>query len=127
MHADHTQATGALDQAASVFVGVRPQLFGIAYRMLGAATEAEDIVHEAWLRRQATDRAAVNEPLALPQARLAARSDMRRALASSGLKAGIATRAMASASTTRSRGIMSAAGSVRIVELGVFIGVARVW
>ena len=34
----------------------RPRLFGIAYRMLGSATEAEDVVQDAWLRwRSVTD------------------------------------------------------------------------
>lgn len=46
------------------FQAVRPRLFGIAYRMLGSATEAEDVVQDAWLRWQATDRAAVREPAA---------------------------------------------------------------
>lgn len=40
--------TGALDD----FQTHRPRMFGIAYRMLGSATEAEDIVQEAWLRWQ---------------------------------------------------------------------------
>jgi len=40
---------------------VRPRLFGIAYRMLGSAAEAEDIVQEAWLRWDATDRSVVRD------------------------------------------------------------------
>jgi RNA polymerase sigma factor (sigma-70 family) len=36
-------------------------MFAIAYRMLGSATEAEDVLQEAWLRWQGTDRAAVHE------------------------------------------------------------------
>jgi RNA polymerase sigma-70 factor, ECF subfamily len=50
---------GTLDEAVSVFLSVRPRLFGIAYRMLGTVAEAEDIVQDAWLRWQVTDRAAV--------------------------------------------------------------------
>ncbi|MCA2219710.1 sigma-70 family RNA polymerase sigma factor [Nonomuraea aurantiaca] len=50
-----------LEQAAAVFAGVRPRLFGIAYRMLGA-TEAEDLVQDVWLRWQAYDRATVDSP-----------------------------------------------------------------
>jgi RNA polymerase sigma-70 factor (ECF subfamily) len=46
------------------FQAVRPRLFGIAYRMLGTRHEAEEIVQEAWLRWQGTDRAAVREPAA---------------------------------------------------------------
>ena len=38
------------DDGLSAFVGVRPRLFGIAYRMLGSAAEAEDIVQDVWLR-----------------------------------------------------------------------------
>ncbi|PRY35746.1 RNA polymerase sigma-70 factor [Umezawaea tangerina] len=48
--------------AAAVFNGVRPRLFGIAYRMLGSVAEAEDVVQDAWLRWQACDRAAVLNP-----------------------------------------------------------------
>jgi RNA polymerase sigma-70 factor (ECF subfamily) len=33
-----------------VFLGLRSSLFGVAYRMLGSATEAEDILQEAYLR-----------------------------------------------------------------------------
>ncbi|MEU9780603.1 RNA polymerase sigma-70 factor [Streptomyces phaeochromogenes] len=62
--ATHSEPPGksALDEAATVFVGVRRQLFGIAYRMLGSAVEAEDVVQEAWLRWQSTDRTVVLDP-----------------------------------------------------------------
>ncbi|MEU6207316.1 RNA polymerase sigma-70 factor [Micromonospora musae] len=53
-----------LEEAARVFTGVRPRLFGIAYRMLSSASEAEDLVQEVWLRWQATDRSAVLNPAA---------------------------------------------------------------
>ncbi len=53
-----------LDEAAVVFAEVRPRLFGIAYRMLGTATDAEDLVQEVWLRWQTADRAAVVNPAA---------------------------------------------------------------
>jgi RNA polymerase sigma-70 factor (ECF subfamily) len=53
---------GDLDEAAAVFTGVRPRLFGIAYRMLGSASEAEDLVQDVWLRWQTTDRSVVNHP-----------------------------------------------------------------
>ena len=44
--------TGALDD----FQTHRGRLFGIAYRMLGSATEAEDVLQDAWLRwQQVTD------------------------------------------------------------------------
>jgi DNA-directed RNA polymerase specialized sigma24 family protein len=53
--------TNAHDDGLSVFVSVRPRLFGIAYRMLGSAAEAEDIVQDVWLRWQATDRTVVRD------------------------------------------------------------------
>jgi RNA polymerase sigma-70 factor (TIGR02957 family) len=56
--------TGEHDDGLSAFVGVRPRLFGIAYRMLGSAAEAEDIVQDVWLRWQATDRSVVETPSA---------------------------------------------------------------
>jgi RNA polymerase sigma-70 factor (ECF subfamily) len=53
-----------LDEAATAFQTIRPRLFGIAYRMLGSATEADDVVQEAWLRWQGTDRASILDPTA---------------------------------------------------------------
>ena len=53
-----------LDDAAAVFAAARSRLFGIAYRMLGSWTDAEDIVQEAWLRWQDTDRSVVGNPAA---------------------------------------------------------------
>jgi RNA polymerase sigma-70 factor (ECF subfamily) len=38
------------------FLQERPHLFAIAYRMLGSAAEAEDIVQEAWLRWREAER-----------------------------------------------------------------------
>ncbi|WP_189247949.1 RNA polymerase sigma-70 factor [Streptosporangium pseudovulgare] len=55
---------GDLDHAVAVFAEVRPRLFGIAYRMLGSATEAEDLVQDVWLRWQNYDRATVENPAA---------------------------------------------------------------
>lgn len=51
-----------LDAAASDFTRVRPKLFGIAYRVLGSVSDAEDVVQETWLRWQEYDRAGVREP-----------------------------------------------------------------
>ncbi|MEV0234858.1 RNA polymerase sigma-70 factor [Nonomuraea sp. NPDC050786] len=53
-----------LEQAAAVFADVRPRLFGIAYRVLGSATEAEDVVQDVWLRWQSYDRDTVDSPAA---------------------------------------------------------------
>lgn len=52
---------GPFDDPLPAFVRVRPRLFGIAYRMLGSAAEAEDIVQDVWLRWQSCDRAAVQD------------------------------------------------------------------
>ncbi|MCL8010061.1 RNA polymerase sigma-70 factor [Streptomyces sp. AS02] len=54
----------SLDGATRQFMAARRQLFGIAYRVLGSAAEAEDVVQEAWLRWQRTDRAEIQEPTA---------------------------------------------------------------
>ncbi|MFB4299839.1 sigma-70 family RNA polymerase sigma factor [Actinomadura sp. NTSP31] len=65
---------GTLEHAVSVFTRTRPRLFGIAYRMLGSATEAEDVLQDTWLRWQGADRPAIANPaafLALITTRLA--------------------------------------------------------
>ncbi len=64
MQPEHADGADALDQATSAFLSVRSRLFGIAYRMLGTAAEAEDIVQEAWLRWQSTDRSVVRDATA---------------------------------------------------------------
>jgi RNA polymerase sigma factor (sigma-70 family) len=46
------------------FMSVRPRLFGIAYRMLGSATEAEDVLQDVWIRWQRVDAASVESPAA---------------------------------------------------------------
>ena len=51
-----------LESAVGAFNEARGRLFGIAYRMLGSVAEAEDIVQEAWLRWQQTDRSVVHNP-----------------------------------------------------------------
>ena len=50
------------DDNLSIFASVRPRLFGIAYRMLGSAAEAEDIVQDIWLRWQSMNRSTVQNP-----------------------------------------------------------------
>ncbi|MFB9735767.1 RNA polymerase sigma-70 factor [Streptomyces sp. NPDC057386] len=39
----------------------RPRLFGLAYRMLGSAHEAEDVVQDAYLRYSGADRAEIGQ------------------------------------------------------------------
>lgn len=51
-------------KAAEAFEQLRPRLFGIAYRILGSASEAEDVVQDVWMRWQDADRSAVLEPAA---------------------------------------------------------------
>jgi RNA polymerase sigma factor (sigma-70 family) len=52
------------DDGLAAFLSARPRLFGIAYRMLGSAAEAEDIVQDVWVRWQTADRSPVRNPLA---------------------------------------------------------------
>ncbi|PPG29016.1 RNA polymerase subunit sigma-24 [Pseudoclavibacter sp. RFBB5] len=61
--ADDT-SVGELRALGEEFQALRPRLFGIAYRMLGSVAEAEDVVQDAWVRWQTTDRASVRTPLA---------------------------------------------------------------
>lgn len=44
------------------FQAQRPRLFSIAYRMLGSATEAEDVVQDAWVRFNSTEPGGVRSP-----------------------------------------------------------------
>jgi RNA polymerase sigma-70 factor (ECF subfamily) len=47
---------------AAPFEAVRPRLFGIAYRTLESAADADDVVQDAWIRWQGTDRDEVRDP-----------------------------------------------------------------
>lgn len=49
------------DDGLSAFMSVRPRLLGIAYRMLGSAAEAEDIVQDVWVRWQTANRSVVRD------------------------------------------------------------------
>lgn len=52
------------DDGLAAFMSVRPRLFGVAYRMLGSAAEAEDIVQDVWIRWQTADRSLVRDAAA---------------------------------------------------------------
>ncbi|WP_328559381.1 sigma factor [Streptomyces coelicoflavus] len=54
--------TATTPSAADEFERHRPRLFGLAYRMLGSAHEAEDTVQDAWPRFAAADRAGIEHP-----------------------------------------------------------------
>lgn len=45
-----------------LFQQYRPRLFGLAYRMLGTPADAEDVLHDAWLRWESQDLAALEDP-----------------------------------------------------------------
>jgi RNA polymerase sigma-70 factor (ECF subfamily) len=62
------------DAETASFQAVRPRLLGIAHRVLGTGADAEDVVQDAWIRWQGTDRTRVrNAPtfLAATTTRLA--------------------------------------------------------
>lgn len=48
-----------------VFTTDRPRLFAIAYRMLGSASDAEDVLQDGWLRYGRVDPAEIRSPRAL--------------------------------------------------------------
>jgi len=52
------------DEALAAFMRVRPRLFGLTRRMLRDATEAEDVVQDAWIRWQTADHHAVRDAAA---------------------------------------------------------------
>jgi RNA polymerase sigma factor (sigma-70 family) len=56
--------TSTYDDALAAFMRVRPRLFGIAYRMLRSAAEAEDVVQDVWVRWQTADRSVVRDAAA---------------------------------------------------------------
>lgn len=51
-----------MDPQTALFQHHRPRLFGLAYRMLGTPADAEDVLHDAWLRWHAQDSAALDDP-----------------------------------------------------------------
>ncbi|WP_263417745.1 sigma-70 family RNA polymerase sigma factor [Terriglobus albidus] len=61
-HLKWNRQTSEYDDGLSAFLHLRRNLFGVAYRILKSAAEAEDIVQDVWLRWQATDRSLVLDP-----------------------------------------------------------------
>ncbi|MFJ3406515.1 RNA polymerase sigma factor SigJ [Promicromonospora sp. NPDC090134] len=59
-----TAAATAAGDLTQAFTEHRRLLFTVAYEMLGAAADAEDVVQEAWLRWSAKDRSDVLDPRA---------------------------------------------------------------
>jgi RNA polymerase sigma-70 factor (ECF subfamily) len=58
--------TGVLPDRGSLeaFEAERPRLLGLAYRITGSRTAADDLVQEAWLRWDRADRDAIDRPAA---------------------------------------------------------------
>ena len=56
--------TGVAAGVAEEFQAQRPRLFGLAYRLLGSAVDAEDTVQDAYLRWQSADQQAIVAPSA---------------------------------------------------------------
>jgi RNA polymerase sigma-70 factor (ECF subfamily) len=52
------------EEDAATFEAVRPRLFGVAYRILGGAAEAEEVVQDTWIRWHGADRSAVRNATA---------------------------------------------------------------
>jgi RNA polymerase sigma-70 factor (ECF subfamily) len=52
------------DVSEGAFREQRPRLFALAYRMLGSAADAEDVLQDAWLRWQAAPAAELLSPAA---------------------------------------------------------------
>lgn len=58
------RVSGMSSAIADEFEAHRPRLFGLAYRMLGSADEAEDAVQDAYLRFSGADRTGIEYPAA---------------------------------------------------------------
>ncbi|MFF3441156.1 RNA polymerase sigma-70 factor [Streptosporangium sp. NPDC002721] len=53
---------GRVSEEFEEFEAERPKMFGLAYRMLGSAGEAEDVVQDAYLRWSGAERASIVTP-----------------------------------------------------------------
>jgi RNA polymerase sigma-70 factor (ECF subfamily) len=54
----------ATDRASSLFADERPRLLGLAYRMTGSYSDAEDVVQDTWLRWSTADQPRIENPAA---------------------------------------------------------------
>jgi RNA polymerase sigma-70 factor (ECF subfamily) len=52
------------ETAVGLFAAERPRLVGLAYRLLGSLSDAEDVVQEAWVRWDRADRDSLESPQA---------------------------------------------------------------
>jgi RNA polymerase sigma-70 factor (ECF subfamily) len=59
-----TEVAGLAPHGGDPFAERRPMLLGLAYRILGSFSDAEDVVQEAWVRWSRADRSAIERPAA---------------------------------------------------------------
>jgi RNA polymerase sigma-70 factor (ECF subfamily) len=64
MTARTVDRSGASADHEAAFEAERPRLTGLAYRITGSRTTAEDLVQDAWLRWDRADRSAIERPAA---------------------------------------------------------------
>ncbi|WP_114239424.1 RNA polymerase sigma factor SigJ [Dyella sp. C9] len=50
-----------MDRDTALFQQHRPRLYGLAYRMLGTPADAEDVLHDAWLRWHQQDPSTLDD------------------------------------------------------------------
>jgi RNA polymerase sigma-70 factor, ECF subfamily len=115
----------------SIFLAVRPRLFGIACRVSGSAAEAEEIVQDTWVRWQRADRSVVRDPaafLATTTARLAinaiqlARSRRERASSPPDpIDAGVGHESRLEQSEALASGLLALLEKLRPTERAAFI------
>lgn len=55
-------AAGEATEVDTIFERHRARAFGVAYRILGSASDAEDVVQEAWFRWRRSDVSAIRNP-----------------------------------------------------------------
>lgn len=60
--AESAGGRGDVEEYIETFEDLRPKLLGVAYRLLGGFSDAEDVVQEAWIRWASVDHATVDAP-----------------------------------------------------------------